>query len=83
MAVHTGDKTIAVVPQGQTDNPRIIRIRPGTTVSQALQLAGLPADVSLTSPLGGGLMDGSENLYETVKDGDKVSATASFTAGGA
>jgi hypothetical protein len=74
---HSGLKTVAIM-----DDPRIIRLEPGTTVGEAIRLAGFQGEVRIQSPAGGGLLEADEDLYSQVKDGEKLSASPGFIAGG-
>lgn len=76
----TESKTIGFVHPGRPDHPTVTTLHPGTTVGEAINLAGLDPEVVIFGPLGGSLAN-EENLYDLVEDGSQLTVSPKFYAG--
>ena len=74
-------KRVALIVQNRTDDPRLLTLAPGTTVAQALEEAGLPADYSINHPESAHVLGQNEDLFELCDDGEKLKVTPPFVAG--
>lgn len=73
------EKNIAVIVPGQGEEAVIhdLRVKPGTTVREAIKACGVDTPQDFVLEYGKGdeqvTLQGNDNLYEKVKDGAKLS----------